>query len=288
MPKKCSFEGCPIKYALFSDNKESKKRYCFNHKLEGMINVKNLKCKHQRRKSECKECGGSSFCEHSRQKSTCKECGGSSICKHQRKKSRCKECGGSSLCKSTWCETRGNKKYEGYCLVCFIHLFPDKPVVKNYKTKEKTVVDFVKTEFKQFDWIYNKRIQDGCSSRMPDLLLDLGYQVLIVEIDENQHQAYDCTCENKRLMQISQDTGHRPVVFIRFNPDEYIDEKENKISGCFGLGKDGILRIKKTKQKEWENRLNILKEQIQYWVDNKTNKTVEVIQLFFNSLNQSK
>ena len=31
----------------------------------------------------------------------------------------------------------------------------------------------------------------------------------------------DCSCENKRIMEISQDLGHRPIVFIRFNPDEY-------------------------------------------------------------------
>ncbi len=32
------------------------------------------------------------LCPHNRQKSKCKECGGSSICEHQRQRSRCKEC----------------------------------------------------------------------------------------------------------------------------------------------------------------------------------------------------
>jgi hypothetical protein len=31
-------------------------------------------CPHSRRKSRCKECGGSSFCEHGRRKYQCKEC----------------------------------------------------------------------------------------------------------------------------------------------------------------------------------------------------------------------
>ena len=31
---------------------------------------------HGRRRSQCKECGGSSFCEHERQRKGCKECGG--------------------------------------------------------------------------------------------------------------------------------------------------------------------------------------------------------------------
>lgn len=34
-----------------------------------------------------------------------------------------------------------NKNYEGYCLRCFIYTFPDKPVLRNYKIKEWTVVE---------------------------------------------------------------------------------------------------------------------------------------------------
>ena len=33
-------------------------------------------CEHGRRRSRCKECGGSGICEHGRQRSKCKECGG--------------------------------------------------------------------------------------------------------------------------------------------------------------------------------------------------------------------
>ena len=64
-----------------------------------------------------------------------------------------------------------------------------------------------------------------CSKRRPDLFLDLGYQILIIEIDENQHLDYDCSCENKRIMELSQDVGHKPIVFIRFNPDEYCNDE---------------------------------------------------------------
>ena len=56
------------------------------------------KCPHNRRKSHCKDCGGSCICTHNRQKSRCKDCGGASICTHNRRKSQCKECGGSSIC----------------------------------------------------------------------------------------------------------------------------------------------------------------------------------------------
>jgi hypothetical protein len=240
-------------------------------------------CEHNRQKSRCKECGGNSICEHNKRNSQCKECHGSQICNHYKQKSRCKECGGSALCKSEWCETQVGKKYDGYCLTCFIHLFPDRPNSRNYKTKEKATTDYILEKFPDFTWVADKKVQDGCSKKRPDLLLDLGYQIIIVEIDENQHQDYECSCENKRLMILSQDVGHRPLIFIRFNPDDYLTV-DKKVTSCWSLNKLGICTVKKSKQKEWEERLEALRAQIDYWIhpENKTEKTVEVVQLFYD------
>ena len=82
-------------------------------------------------------------------------------------------------------------------------------------------------------------------------------------------------------MEISQDVGHRPIVFIRFNPDSYIDVSMNKVASCWGLNKSGIMTIKISKKKEWEERIRSLHEQIQYWIDNVPDKMVETIQLFY-------
>ena len=59
----------------------------------------------------------------------------------------CKECGGSSLCKMEHCETSGIKKYNGYCLPCCIQVCQEIEVSRNYKTKEKDVVDRIKATF---------------------------------------------------------------------------------------------------------------------------------------------
>ena len=56
------------------------------------------KCEHGRRRSHCKDCGGSQICEHGRQQNTCKDCGGSQICEHNRIRSQCKDCNGSQVC----------------------------------------------------------------------------------------------------------------------------------------------------------------------------------------------
>ena len=238
-------------------------------------------CEHGRRKSTCKKCCGSSICEHGREKSQCKECFGSQICEHGRRKSYCKKCGGSQLCKTPLCETYATRKYKGYCLVCFIHLFPNEKNVRNYKTKEKEVVDKILESFPNFTWISDKKITDGCSKRRPDLLLDMGSHIIIIEVDENKHTDYDCSCENKRLMELSQDLQHRPIIFIRFNPDGYTDQDGILVNSCWKLNKLGVMQITKTKQNEWEKRIESLKQEIQYWIENKTEKTIEIVELFY-------
>jgi hypothetical protein len=241
-------------------------------------------CEHNRKRAACKDCKGSQICEHNKRKEYCKKCKGSQICEHIKERKLCKTCDGSYLCKSSWCEVQArNPKYDGYCLTCFIHLFPDRPNSRNYKTKEKATTDYILEKFPDFTWVADKKVQDGCSKKRPDLLLDLGYQVIIVEIDENQHQDYECSCENKRLMMLSQDVGHRPLIFIRFNPDDYLTA-DKKVTSCWSLNKLGICTVKKSKQKEWDERLEALRAQIDYWIhpENKTEKTVEVVQLFYD------
>ena len=99
----------------------------------------------------------------------------------------------------------GSKKYKDLCLRCYIQIYPNEPITRNYKTKEHEVVSFIRNEFITHNWIADKRVNGGCSKRRPDLLLDLGHQVIIVEIDENQHIDYDSSCEDKRIMELSQD-----------------------------------------------------------------------------------
>jgi hypothetical protein len=236
-------------------------------------------CKHNKYKQTCFDCGGSQTCNHGKQKQSCRECGGSAFCKHGKYKQSCFECGGSALCKTPLCETRGNPKYENYCVYCFINTFPEKEISRNYKTKELAVADYVKSTFEKFTWVNDKKVQDGCSRYRPDLLLDMATHIIIIEVDENKHTNYDCSCENKRLMSLSKDLQHRPIILIRFNPDSYKNEKGRLIKSCWKPNRFGILKI--SKQTEWEERLNSLKNQIEYWIENQSEKTLEIIELFY-------
>jgi hypothetical protein len=238
-------------------------------------------CVHKKRKSCCVECRGGSICIHEKQKRNCRICNESYFCEHGKQKPSCKPCGGSSLCKSSWCHTRKIKKYNDYCLPCCIQSCPDIKVSRNYKTKETDISNRIDLAFPNFTWVNDKRIQDGCSLRRPDKLLDMGTHIIIVEVDENKHTDYDTSCENKRLMEISRDLGHRPIVFIRFNPDNYIDQCGNAIKSCWKINKLGVMCVMKNKQKEWEERVEILNNKIQYWIDNLSEKTIEIVELFY-------
>ena len=84
-------------------------------------------------------------------------------------------------------------------------------------------------------------------------------------------------------MELSQDVKHVPIIFIRFNPDDYI-ENNKKILSCWTPNNLGILVVNNLKKQEWNARLDSLKNQIKYWIDpkNKTDKMVEIIQLYFD------
>jgi predicted P-loop ATPase len=84
-------------------------------------------------------------------------------------------------------------------------------------------------------------------------------------------------------MELSQDLAHRSIVFIRFNPDEY-QKDGTKIASCWCVNKKGLCVVKPTKKTEWAHRLHILGETIEYWLTHRTDKTIEIIQLFYDSI----
>ncbi len=257
--KECS------KIASFG-NEGGEKEYCGIHKLEGMVDLQHDKCivcdENRARYNNYGELNMLYCFQHKTELMVNLE---------------------HKLCKTHLCGKRSIEKYDNYCMTCYVHMNPDKPVSRNYKTKESTVVGHILSRFSDFSWVADKRIMDGCSSKRPDLLLDLGYLVLNIEIDENQHKSYEEICENKRLMLISKDIQHRNLVLIRFNPDGYTINNDKHLS-CWNIGKDGLCTLKKTYQKEWNLRLKKLEDTINYWTNpkNTTDKMITVEYLFFD------
>ena len=181
------------------------------------------------------------------------------------------------ICKSK----HGNRKYDKLCVTCAIQ--EGYAVKRNYKTKELSMVEFI-TQHTDVDWVNDKTYDLGCSNKRPDMVCDLGSHILIIECDENKHKHGNYICENKRIMELSQDFSenniHRPIVVIRFNPDTYIDSNNQKIESCWKAGKDGILRIKN--KEHWDLRLNKLLETTNHYIDNQPVKDVTFEFLFYD------
>jgi hypothetical protein len=82
-------------------------------------------------------------------------------------------------------------------------------------------------------------------------------------------------------MEISQDFNHRPCIFIRFNPDTYIDKNNKKIQSCFVIKKDtGKVEIRC--EKELDRRMNELKKEIEKYSEGfVSNITIITSELFY-------
>ena len=123
--------------------------YCSTHKLDGMIDVINLRC----------------------QSIGCKT---APLWNYDGKTIRL-YCSDHKLdgmidiahphCKTPLCFTQISSKYDGYCVYFYIHMFPDKPISRNYKTKERFVVEYIQSKYDHFNWIDDKIISGGCSRR---------------------------------------------------------------------------------------------------------------------------
>ena len=82
-------------------------------------------------------------------------------------------------------------------------------------------------------------------------------------------------------MELSKDLNHRPIVFIRFNPDKYTLADGTIVSSCWKVDKRGMMKIDKKKKTEWEERIQCLIQQIDYWIRHPTEKTIETVELFY-------
>ncbi len=124
----CDFDGCEDKSTYGVKQRFPTRCKIKEHREEEMVLIPRFYCYHNRYRSVCKDCNGSSICEHGKQRSKCKDCEGSSICEHGKERSQCKDCDGSSICEhgrqrcrcrkcdgSTFC---GHGKRRNQCKEC--------------------------------------------------------------------------------------------------------------------------------------------------------------------------
>ena len=272
--KRCGMCKCTILISYFEKNRKGE----YNKSCSGCLEKqrqkrKESKCEHGRIRSTCKECGGTSICEHGRQRSTCKECGGTSVSEQGRIRSQCITCNPKRACQNCF-QVYVDPKYrfKPYCFRCYCVLNPDVDIPRKYMIKEHHLRDALREEYKNTELIFNKKVEGGCSLKRPDVRIECYTHTIVIECDEEQHK--NTSCEEKRMMEIFQDLGSRPLVLLRFNPDKYDDQE-----GCFKTTKAGGLSLNK---KEWNERIKLLIEKIDLHLKKVPEKEIIVEHFFYN------
>jgi len=105
----------------------------------------------------------------------------------------------------------------------------------NYrKSKEYSVVKYLKQMLPDKDFIHNKSVGSQCTKDdrknsnghlFPDILFECIFYNLIVEVDEHKHSGADYKCDERRMYDIIAKLG-QPCIFIRYNPDRQDSNKE--------------------------------------------------------------
>lgn len=257
----CEFDDCNIRPSY---NEFGKKRglYCMKHALPDMVDLENKTCKHE-------TCDTRPHFNYLGQK-------------------RGLYCATHALpnmvdtinprCKHDTCNTRINPKYRGFCFQHFQEEFPDEPITRNWKTKELAMGRYISEQFPNLEWLDDKRIPGGTSGKRGDKMTDIKSHLIIIECDENRHLSYKT--EMERMQELSDDVNNRPIIFIRFNPDGYsVNGKKNR--SCWGKTKEGFVRV--TRQKEWDIRLEYLRQEIVHAIHTVPTEPITEKYLFYDS-----
>jgi hypothetical protein len=197
----CIEIGCKLN-AIYNYKVETGARYCKNHSNDNMVSKKVKICKY-------KDCLIEAY--FGTKDDTKQFC-----VKHKTDDDmndytspRCEDC-------NLFHVRHGNKK----CSYCN----PD----ARQKIKENKIKDFLKEN--KIKFIHDKAVggKNDCGYYRPDFLIDCNTHFIIIEVDENQHSNYDNTCEISRMNNLYLLLG-LPIIFIRFNPDNFNSKTKNNI-----------------------------------------------------------
>jgi len=149
--------------------------------------------------------------------------------------------------------------------------------VSNHRVKEKTVVDYLTKKLSGYSLVCNKTA--GNSKLRPDICISLPSHTVIVEVDEHQHQNYES--EQQRMRDIKAALKCKTVVFIRFNPDGYLDSQRVRHKSCWCTNSStGAIEVSDTQQ--WQTRLKQLNKVVVAQLQAIPSKSLSTIYLFYD------
>jgi len=162
----------------------------------------------------------------------------------------------------------------GQCNDCYEFFTEKKTKRKEIKIKE--MLDNHNIKYDSHDKIYS----GSCLRYRPDFIFECPTHVIVFEVDEYQHSRYECSCEQIRMINLCQDFGGTPVVFIRFNPDSY-KIKGKSIPGSINKRSRVVIdTIKKIKMYKPDSLLSV----IYLYYDDFDEKKIDIIKIDVGSV----
>ena len=222
--KRCAHDNCLVQPS-YNYPTETKGVFCGEHKLENMISVSNKKCQHLK----CKDTPlfglvnkRPQFCLTHKQPNMINV-----ILENKCVVLDCNNDYEHVVEDEKYCNAHIPSEEYGMivkrlCRYCDIleetaHVCNRCKKVQN--KKEWAIVRYLRTAIDtNFEYNSSKMLQ-GCSKKRPDVYFELAKHCVIVEIDENQHNTYQDSCECSRINEIVNGIGGKPVIIIRYNPD---------------------------------------------------------------------
>lgn len=102
------------------------------------------------------------------------------------------------------------------CVYCDPTNFQKVRLAKQNEVKE--VLDRNGIVYSSYDKVIDQAI---CGRERPDFVIEAATHVIVLEVDEHQHNDRHPECEMYRMINISQSFGGTPVIFLRYNPDTF-------------------------------------------------------------------
>ena len=268
--KKCAYENCTI-LPSFNLPTEKTPLYCGEHKQLSMINLGKKNCQ----KSKCKELAifgfkdkKPYFCINHRQPKMI-----NLVLENKCSILDCDDEHTDIIDNIKYCNKHIPEdaliKVKRLCKYCDIkeqsdYICNDCKKIQN--KKEWAIVRYLRKAIDtKFEYNSSKMLQ-GCSNKRPDIYFELNKHCVVVEIDENQHNSYEDTCECARINEIVNGIGGKSVIIIRYNPD--VVKNKNKVLTI--NQKDRIDLLVKTIKDE------IIKEYDTF--------IVKIVQLYYNDI----
>tara|TARA_B100001094_G_scaffold283809_1_gene296817 strand:- start:310 stop:984 length:675 start_codon:yes stop_codon:yes gene_type:complete len=152
-------------------------------------------------------------------------------------------------------------------------------IKSNYDNKE------IKQKYNIIDIIYDKY----SGNKRPDIVFICENYVIVIEVDEFQHkhnsqpgEIYSKENEKNKMNLIREHylKENKKTIYLRFNPDDYLNKNNIKIKSPWEKNENRKLVL--INKDDWDNRLRILKQKIDYYLKKEKIKNNSTNYLFYD------